>query len=84
MADIVSILPHGILQRFLVELRSSGGDGITGHQVFILKTHPTLPLHILIKFIHKIKYISKLRMANRSILRDEESVKDIFKTEVRY
>ena len=36
VADIVSILPHGVVQWLLVELGGGRGDGLTLHQVLVL------------------------------------------------
>ena len=36
VADIVGVLPHGIVQGLLVELGGRRSDGLTLHQVLIL------------------------------------------------
>ena len=68
VADIVSILPHGVLQRFLVELGGLGGDGVTVHLVLILQTHQTLPLHVSVQVVDQMQHISKLGVPYRSVL----------------
>ena len=53
VADVVSILPHGVVQRLLTELGGGGGDGLTLHQVLILQSHQRLPLHICVQVVNR-------------------------------
>lgn len=68
MADIVGILPHGIVQRLLVELGGWRSDGIALHEVLVLQSHHTLPLHILVQIHDGIKDICQLSMGNGGVL----------------
>ena len=68
VADIVGIFPHGVLQGLLVELGSGGHQGLAVHLVLVLQAHQTLPLHILMELIHRPQHVSKLRVANGSVL----------------
>ena len=46
-ADIVGVLPHGIVQWLLVELGGGGGDGTALHLVLVLQSQETLPLGVI-------------------------------------
>ena len=68
IANVVSIFPHGVLQRFLVELGGGGSDGLAVHQVLVLQAHQTLALDVFVQIIHWAQHICKLGVTNWSVL----------------
>ena len=57
VADIVGVLPHGIVKWFLIELGGGGSDGFALHLVLVLQAHEALALHILKELHHWVQYI---------------------------
>ena len=68
VADIVSIFPHGIVKRLLVELGGGGGNGLTLHLVLVLQAHQTLALHILKEVHHWPQNVCELRVGDGRVL----------------
>ena len=68
-ADIVGILPHGILHGLTVELGSRGCNSLALGLILIFQTQHTLVLHIIIKTEKRCGYLRKLRVADGSFLR---------------
>ena len=67
-ADIVGILPHGILHGLVIELGSRRCNSLTLGLILILQTQCTLVLHIIIQTEKRCGYLCKLGMADGSFL----------------
>ena len=75
-ADIVGILPHGILHGLVVELGSRGRNSLTLGLVLVLQTQHTLVLHIIVKTEKRCGYFCKLGVADRSFLTKQKQVNE--------
>ena len=67
-ADVVGILPHGILHGLVVELGSGRCDSLAFGLILILQTQHTLVFHVIIKRKKGCGYLRELGMADGSFL----------------
>ena len=68
-ANVVGILPHGILHGLVEELGSRGSDSLTLGLILVLQTQHTFVLHVVIKTKKRCGYLCKLGMVDGSFLR---------------